>query len=177
MADDKGIQYGNCRTVGMHRRAGATEYVARPTSIAKWADGTCSCQEAKRSVLVASRALLAKDDPSERGRVISDRAAEATKSCARGRFSESYWIEQVHCACFEFRFRTVCAVAHRTSQMLRTMGLLPVWTGLRGSTVAFSGVHCRGGGSSHAVWPFRPSLIVSLEDTGLVSSPEDWSSK
>jgi hypothetical protein len=94
--------------------------------------------------------LLAKDDPSERGRVISDRAAEATKSSARGRFSESYSIEQVHCACFEFGFRTVCAVAHRTSQMLRTMGLLPVWTGLRGSTVAFSGVHCRGSGSSHA---------------------------
>lgn len=40
-------------------------------------------------------------------------------------------------------------VDHNTSQMFRTMGLLPVCAGLRGSTVSFSGVHCRGG--SHQV--------------------------
>jgi hypothetical protein len=34
--------------------------------------------------------LLAKDDPSERGCVISDKAAEATKSSARGIFSGDY---------------------------------------------------------------------------------------
>lgn len=36
-------------------------------------------------------------------------------------------------------------VDHNTSQMLRTIGLLPSCAGLRGSTVSFSGVHCLGG--------------------------------
>lgn len=61
--------------------------------------------------------------------------------------------------------------------MLRTIGLTPVCTGLRGSAVAFSGVQCRGIGSSHAVWPFRPSLIVPFDETGLASSPGLCSSK
>lgn len=76
----------------------------------------------------------------------------------------------------KFRVHRVCFVDHSTSQILRTIGLLPVWTGLRGSTVAFSGVHCRGIGSSQAC-PFRVSLIVSFEDAELISSSQDWSSK
>lgn len=37
---------------------------------------------------------------------------------------------------------THCVGDHNTSQMLRTMGLLPSCAGLRGSTVSFSGVRC-----------------------------------
>ena len=59
--------------------------------------------------------------------------------------------------------------AHRTSQMLRTIGLLP-WTGLRGSSSRdFCGVHCRFSVHSLRFWP---SLTVSRDEAELVSLTE-----
>lgn len=61
------------------------------------------------------------------------------------------------------------AQSHNTSRMFRTIGLLPVCTGLRGST-AFSAVHVDGAGAFQSC-PLRSSLIVSSDEAGLMSSP------
>lgn len=69
----------------------------------------------------------------------------------------------------------VAEADHNTSQIFLVMGLLPVWTGLRGSSSSdFLGVHCRF--SVQSVW-FWPSLTVSLDEAGLLSSVEPRRSK